>query len=588
MPTLQKRADQASDCSPGRPMPSASKGRRWRRRLAWLLAASLPLLLAQAFIPIEQFVHRGDDAYYYFQLAAQFPRLGFWSFDGIHPTNGVQPLWAIVLTGVAVVMSWAGVTDPNLLARIFVACAALSHFGSCLLLYHLLSRAVSTATGLVAAGAFLFPMGIVWSRVWGMENSLYALLLVATLCQIHLVVLRRSSDRSAAALGSLLGLTALARLNAALLLPFALGYVLWELGASGRRTVVVAGVVALFVVAPYFVSNLASTGHALPVSGVVKDVRSRAFLEARGVESRWSFEFVEALGEYRPAAKWFVTSRLVDSLWIAGSRLVLDGDSRLNWRWVLPLGAVLAFGPVAIGRRRWLRYAAAHAGRLRPFGYVLAFAAANVVVSVIRYPSEVGYGMIRWWWVEVEIVLVVASAALVAACGGYVTRRLVRRSWRMPALAALVTVLVGLHGAQMVRFYWSGRVVYHDWKLSWNDELYAAALWLNEHRRPGERVGAWNAAILGYYTRGSVINLDGLANDFELVPYLERGRIADYIRQKDIAYLSDIETEFTSKRLDRELRLSEVYSRYSEFMHRTYRIYRVERDESPGPGADDR
>ncbi len=569
-------------------MPSASKGRRWRRRLAWLLAASLPLLLAQAFIPIEQFVHRGDDAYYYFQLAAQFPRLGFWSFDGIHPTNGVQPLWALVLTGVAIVMSWAGVTDPNVLARIFVACAALAHFGSCLLLYHLLSRTVSTATGLVAAGAFLFPMGIVWSRVWGMENSLYALLLVATLCQIHLVVLRRSSDRSAAALGSLLGLTALARLNAALLLPFALGYVLWKLGASGRRTVVVAGVVALFVVAPYFVWNLASTGHPLPVSGVVKDVRSRAFLEARGVESRWSIEFVEALGEYRPAAKWFVTSRLVDSLWIAGSRLVLDGDSRLNWRWVLPLGAVLAFGPVAIGRRRWLGYAAAHAGRLRPFGYVLAFAAANVVVSVIRYPSEVGYGMIRWWWVEVEIVLVVASAALVAACGGYVARRLVRRPWRMPALAALVTVLVGLHGAQMVRFYWSGPVVYHDWKLSWNDELYAAARWLNEHRRPGERVGAWNAAILGYYTRGSVINLDGLANDFELVPYLEKGRIADYIRQKDIAYLSDIETEFTSKRLDRELRLTEVYSRYSEFMHRTYRIYRVERDESPGPTMDDR
>src|SRR5690606_1922694 len=143
---------------------------------------------------------RGDDAYYYFQVAAGYPRLGFWSFDGIHPTNGVQPLWAMILTSVAVMLDQVGVTDPHVLARLFVACAAICHFGSCLLLFHLLARTVSTPTALIAAGAFLFPMGIVWSRLWGMENSLYALLLVASLCQMHLVLLRRPTIGSAAGL----------------------------------------------------------------------------------------------------------------------------------------------------------------------------------------------------------------------------------------------------------------------------------------------------------------------------------------------------------------------------------------------------
>jgi len=586
--TMSMLDGRPTDTPAGRRRRPTRAGDRLRRRLAWILAASLPLLLAHSVIPIDQFVHRGDDAYYYFQLAATFPRLGFWSFDGIHPTNGVQPLWALGLTGVALVLSWFGVTDPNLLARVFVACAALCHFGASLLLFHLLSRTVSTATGLVAAGAFLFPMGIVWSRVWGMENSLYALLLVASLCQIHLVVLRRPAKRSAAALGLLLGLTALARLNAALLGPLALAWVWWKLraGPAGRRVVLTAALIALCVVAPHFVWNLASTGHVLPVSGVVKEIRSQAFLDARGVESRWSPAFAGALAEYRPAFKWFVTSRIVDSMWIGGSRLLLDGDSKLNWRWVVPLVSGLALAPLLVGRaRRWARFLGGHAARVSAFGYVLAFAAGNVALSVFRYPSEVGYAMIRWWLVEGELVVVCVSATLVAACGVWMSRRIVPRRLRASALVTLVVLLVALHAQQMVRFYWSGRIVRHDWKLSWNDELYAAARWLNEHTRPGERVGAWNAAILGYYRRGSVINLDGLANGFELVPYLRTGRIADYIKAKDIRYLSDIETEFSSRHLERELRLTEVYSRYSEFMRRHYRIYRVERDEPPRPAA---
>ena len=49
-----------------------------------LLALSLPLLIAPA----------------------RFPELVFGSFDGIHPTNGVQPLWGVILTAIATVLHW--------------------------------------------------------------------------------------------------------------------------------------------------------------------------------------------------------------------------------------------------------------------------------------------------------------------------------------------------------------------------------------------------------------------------------------------------------------------------------------------------
>jgi hypothetical protein len=46
-----------------------------------VLGLSLIGLIGHAFLPVEQFIHRADDAYYYFEVAHNFPELGFWSFD---------------------------------------------------------------------------------------------------------------------------------------------------------------------------------------------------------------------------------------------------------------------------------------------------------------------------------------------------------------------------------------------------------------------------------------------------------------------------------------------------------------------------
>lgn len=219
--------------------PAAVAAQLDTRTRTWaliVLSGALFSLLAQAFVPIEEFIHRGDDAYYYFKVAANYPRLGYWSFDGAHPTNGVQPLWAVVLTGVAQALSWAGVTEPHLLARAFVGLTALLHFASSLLLFNLLARKVSTGTGIAVGGAFLFPLGIVWARVWGMENSLYALTLVGTISYFHLTFLRRPATRPAIILGLLFGLTALSRLTAGIFVACLLGYYLLRGSGEGFMT----------------------------------------------------------------------------------------------------------------------------------------------------------------------------------------------------------------------------------------------------------------------------------------------------------------------------------------------------------------
>lgn len=544
-----------------------------------MCSGALLLLLGHAFIPIDEFIHRSDDAYYYFQVAVNYPELGFWSFDRIHPTNGVQPLWAIVLTSIAQLLASIGVTDVHLLARVFVACAAALHFASGMILFHLLARQVSVGTALASAGAFLFPSGIVWARVWGLENSLYAMMLLSAIAYFHLVFRKRRTSMTAAFVGALLGLTALARLNATLLVPCLLMYHLLKGDDPFRerlRLTVVAGAVTSALILPYFVSNYVHTGHLLPISGAVKALKLDQGLAARQIDSSLSLDFVRMVDrETRQPVQWFITSRAVDGLWLVGGRIIYDGA--VSYALLLTLLSLFAFGPVLFGRPvEWLRFLQRRFSTLLPFSYVVVFGCLNAVISAWRYPFDIGYAGIRWWFVESEIIVVVLIATLVTASISYTAMRWIPRSLHVNMATAAMVLLFVFHAQQFVRFYWDGRKDVRDWNLSWNDESYLAAKWITANVPKDATVGSWNAGIVGYYSERKVVNLDGLINGFDLLPYLREDRIIDYIEREGLSYLSDMEDQFVRRKIRDHLNVTEVYRHHSRFMQRDYVIYRVD------------
>ena len=129
----------------------------------------------------------------------------------------------------------------------------------------------------------------------------------------------------------------------------------------------------------------------------------------------------------------------------------------------------------------------------------------------------------------------------------------------------------------MFRFYWGDTFRYHDWNLSYNDEMYRASGWLRSHVPRDAVVGSWNAGVLGYYSGQRVVGIDGLVAGYDIVPYIRNGQISRYIERSRVTYLADLSTEFTDTHPEvaRELRLKEVYSHYSAFALTDYKIYQL-------------
>lgn len=533
------------------------------------------VMLLHSLVPIEQFIHRGDDAYYYFKVANNFMDHGSWTLDGIHSTTGVQPLWAVLLTGLASVARLLGAEDPTLLSRVHVLFTALVNLASAVALYLLLIRRVSIWTAVVASGTFLYASSIVWLRVWGMENSLYALCLLVTVLYFESKFMDDRTTRRALILGGLLALTMMARLNAVLLIPAIMSVYLWrcrvEPWSVRARVLLRVSAAICVVVVPYFIFNLASSGHLLPVSGVAKSIDTRAFLEANGLNRLSPAVFTRAYANASYSVNEFVKSRITGPLWVLGNGII-NATSWRAWRAVALLGGIAL---IAGDPRRWFSRVANELRAVGPLWYVAAFGLADVLISVWLYPTQLRYAMTSWWFVEIELVLVVIASIFVGASLTHIFTR-IPSHLRAIALVVALVPLVLLHGRAMYDRYWSDTIAHP----TWNDEMYVAADWMNRNLPDDALVGSWNAGVLAYYSDRPVVNLDGLINDEELVTYLSEDRIADYIADQGIDFLSDLEPQF--HRFDlASLDLVEVYSRTSRFGDQ-YQIFEV-LDPEPQP-----
>ncbi|MHB0939305.1 MAG: hypothetical protein ACYDCO_24545 [Armatimonadota bacterium] len=449
---------------------------------ALLLLTPLPVLMG-AYIP--------DDAFYYFQTARNLAATGFSSFDGIHYTNGYQPLWFLICVPFFKLFPHGGDVPVRLILLLQLLLAALSTA----LVVRLFARQAGLAPAALAGAAWVF----IFQRIMlnGLETSLLTLLYVLLLDR-YLAATQEEEIRPGRyfGLGLLLALTFLARTDSGfLLLALPLAMLARVMAKRREWRGFLLFLLPLFLFAGgYLAYNLAATGHLMPVSGAVKQWYSA---QARA-------EAVAAAG-----SAWRVAAG--NLLWPLAypKGLVILAGVTLPW-----LLLVLSLLPAA-------RTALAPARRLWPF--FLAATAAYLFYALMFFGP---YSRTSWYYLP-QVLLALLSTAMLL--------RLLIDRW-MPRVPAAVSVAV----AVLCILGIGGYTGLSQWRKmhaapqGWNYALYVAARWARDGLPPGATVASSSAGILGYYAEHPVINTDGLVNDYAfLEEYLRAGRVTEYCGKWD-------------------------------------------------------
>lgn len=540
------------------PAAWAWEGPRLRLLGAVLLAAfcALSLYLQLSYVlgsaPLYHVsVGVQDDSYYYLQPAWLFPHKHFFTFDGIHPTYGFEPLWMLVLTAMRPLY---GDKLSFLVGSLAVSAVLFNASGA--LTYFLCRKWMPPLPALLLPCAWLFNPNLFLTYVSGKENGLAMFVLAITLL-IAYWALGKSGRWPYLSLGACLGLLVLARFNF-LLLALLLVLTLLVLARRPRKIrLVQAGWLALgllVVAGPWFAYADAAYGAIMPTSGARKLIGA----EAKAVNSISAVTHIPR-AVFRP----LLSSRENDML--VQNETIGRGDfRRLEGYWFsnlpnlairpLNLGRFWPFLALAVSaalfcfdavrkRKSSLNRSALRQflGRHAPILMLVFFALINSGLNALFLGSFLEYA--TWYSVAEVLVLLLFCSAMFSPLA------------RQPAFGLALVVLYVFWLRSPMRT--AKRILEPKpfraaaMKTSFTYQAYLAADWMNGRLPAGSRVGSFSSGTIGYfYTAGSVINLDGLANSPRFLNDVYWGHLnhpngddpmLEYLRREGIGWIADAE-----------------------------------------------
>jgi len=383
-------------------------------------------------------------------------------------------------------------------------------------------RVLPWAYGFLAVAALLlYPFYIIFEQ--GMETTLAVLLL---LCVIYAFVSERL-----VLLGLTLALLFLTRLDSAVFIAGPL--LLWTVAKHPRDGGAWAGA-AIFATTfcIYVAINLATTGHPVPISGVLKSSFPAL---------RWQGAF---FGEPITIARMF------------GWRSLLYGINMVSCTALLVVGATC----LLIAWRR--------APDIRNKLLMLGVVAALLVINLLAFqkwdksidPRYLAMPMtIAIFFVAASFRLLVERVEEWLAPAG-VRERFPRASMSRAQIGRRILNSLPL-AVICVALVWEARVQWArlDSYAGRRDDLVRQIYMEVDKVLPKDAVVAGtDVGAMAFWTQRRVINLDGVINNFAYQDYLRDGRLREYLREQGVTHIAtglwDREQSYTGRPIERMYR----------------------------------
>ena len=469
------------------PLPRGSQRRRWRcwRSSTWPRWRPRSTARAAALTFY-------DDGYYYFQIARNVARGAGFTFDGIHATNGFHPLWLLLQAPLFRIFGGdvAPLRAVLVLEAVLVAAATVTVFRA---LHPRVGRGPAAATALF----LLAQPGALRLLRGGMEGAL-ALWLFTVVWALWLVVRDEPEPlRRWWWLGVACAFFFLARLEAGVAAVVLAVLAFPLLRQDRRRAAALLLPVALTALA-YLAWTRSCFGTFGPVSALAKaHLGGEAWIhQSLGQRLMLMFSMPSGLDPH--------VRRMLYAVHVTPAAAPLIGTL-----------APLALLALAVWQRRRLL--------LRRAGSGASFVACTALAMMVL--DKVGVRLMVDWY-RAPSLLVLA----VLMCLPLVDRP------RLARVAVAVLAVVCL--ARVPQPLWDLRSSPAPRPLA-----LQAADWLRPRLFAGAVAASWNAGMIGYFTGGRVVNLDGLVNDATFLREVVRGRdLAGYLERERIRFLVDVTT----------------------------------------------
>ena len=495
----------------GRPTPVVVSGLRAAFTIA--IVAGVVGSLALAWLPVtiagSHFVV--DDMSYYLTTARNVVSGRGVSFDGRNPTNGFHPLWLALVCGV----EWLSGTNDALAFHLSLTLAVLGFLATGVLLCREVRDTGPRWLVVPFAVVFFCNYRLLSVPLSGLESGVAGLSVAA----VAVAVARWADDldlRRAMALGVLLGLAVLARMDALLSGGLVLVWLAWRawLTRSWRRfgAAVVCGAAALLCLVPWFAFSWGAVHHWLPRSGEAIQT---------WMPSPWR----------RPwTSQGLATAVRVTLIGPAGNLANLLGISPIvnTDRVSHASGAMALLGVFAI--MGWAAWRVREDVRVQRLSWVPVVVACHWAY----YLRFAGDQQTRYLYPMAVLLFCFAAAVLGATIrtSGHSRGWL----WATHAGATAMLLFVAVAGVDAYRLGVASGYG-HRWHVPQYEGL---APWLETHTEPSAVVGAFNGGIVSFLSHRTVVNLDGVMND-NAIEALTARRLCDYIDSQRLTHLADNE-----------------------------------------------
>ncbi len=482
------------------------------------LVLSILMQLGLLFRPADRFLERPqiEDAYYAFSVSRSIANGRGFAIDGLHPTNGVQPLVCILYAPAFVLFDESPVAPLRLvlLLNIIIGLAGGVLFG------RLVGRMIieegrlrKRTVQLVATAAYLVNYSLSTHLLNGLETGLTLSILLVIFLRWN--QMRRGneggSDRSLVEyglIGLLLGLAAVSRIDT-LLLGIAFVVDLFFFGSHGStllsrfRSIIAPSIIiaagALLVSLPWWIYNLDRFGHFLPVSGQSQaDLAPDRFTLFRATFNTVSDALIPGL--HTPQG-WGVYGLTFFGL-LAPAILLLMPMSR---RWVAELVREMRRSLLLADLRVPLLY-----GLIMILAYTFFFGAPHFQP---RY---------------LVLLQVLALALIVLAMCRAIERVDTWTSIKRGFLLLGLVLYTGLNLLLLTRHY-NG---------SYNNPLLETVVWIEQYSDRSDKIGIFQSGTSEYFFPGRVTNLDGKVNPEAHAAY-RQGRLGSYVDSMEFDLLID-------------------------------------------------